>query len=175
MNALGQFAGTACILHSRKASDPTTINITKLHPFCRPGEGAGIMFCQNGTIRKHEQIASDLGQDAIDSEKYFDLFMKHHAISRDLESAFHKAAQDIHDCGADPTSLNAIASTGTELVAYRGKVVPENETYNTMFTAQHGDVMVASTETFDSDGVRLEWEPLDGTVRWQFRQAVPAH
>src|SRR5437763_1758428 len=77
-SALNSIEGTVLLLHSRKASDPTSINLTKLHPFCWPGKGKGIMFCQNGTIRKHERLKSSLGPGAIDTEKYFDIVIRHY-------------------------------------------------------------------------------------------------
>src|SRR5436305_1168709 len=82
--ALGTISGTLMLLHARKASDPATVNLTKLHPFCRPGGGHGIMFCQNGTIRQHEKMQTQLDASAIDTEKYFDVVMRHYDDSHDF-------------------------------------------------------------------------------------------
>jgi predicted glutamine amidotransferase len=165
--ALGMVKGTLMLLHSRKASDPATVNLTKLHPFCRPGHGQGVMFCQNGTIRKHEQMRSALDGSAIDTEKYFDVVMRYYDASADFGRAMLAAGEEIEICGADPTSLNAFISDGLELVAYRGKILAENSCYHTLFVKEERDISVVSTEAFRKES-KERWRALDGLYGKRF-------
>lgn len=146
---LGSLAGNILILHARLASDHSTINISKLHPFCWPGEQPGIMFCQNGTIREHQRLKSNLPPDAIDTERYFDVVIRHYLDSRDLESAQLAAAEEIYSSGIDARSINALLSDGQRLIAYRGRVLPEYRDYHTLFVSQSEDSFVVSTQEFD--------------------------
>ncbi len=165
--ALGSIKGTLMLLHSRKASDPTTINLTKLHPFCWPGKGHGVMFCQNGTIRKHEKMQTRLAPTAIDTEKYFDVVIKHFEKSGDYAQAITTTAEEIHACGADPTSLNAFLSDGQELVAYKGKILAQNSCYHTLFVKEEPGLSVVSTEPFLKEN-KDQWKPLEGVYRKKF-------
>ena len=167
LSALGTIEGTLMLLHSRKASDPTTINLTKLHPFCRAGRGPGVMFCQNGTIRQHERMRTRLDGTAIDSEKYFDVVMRHYEAAGDFGKAFLGAAEEIKSCGADPTSLNAYLSDGKELVAYKGDILAENCCYHTLFVKEDPVMSVVSTEPFD-DTDKGRWLPVEGVYRRSF-------
>lgn len=167
LKALGSIEGTLMLLHSRKASDPTTINLTKLHPFCWPGKGQGVMFCQNGTIRKHEKMQTRLPATAIDTEKYFDAVIKHYEQSKDFGQALVATAKEIHDDGADPTSLNAFLSDGHELVAYKGKILEQNSCYHTLFVKEEPGLSIVSTEPFRADN-KDSWKPLEGVYRKKF-------
>ena len=165
--ALGTIESTLMLLHSRKASDPATRNLTKLHPFCRADRGPGVMFCQNGTIRQHEQMRTRLDDSAIDTEKYFDVVMRHFEAVSDFGKAFLCAADEIKSCGADPASLNALISDGKELVAYKGEILAENCCYHTLFIKEEPHISVVSTEPFQGEE-EGRWRPLDGVYRKVF-------
>ncbi len=167
LEAFGKIRGTLMLLHSRKASDPTTINLTKLHPFCWPGFGQGVMFCQNGTIRKHEKIQTRLDASAIDTEKYFDVVIRHYEKSKDFGEAISAAAEEIERCGADATSLNAFLSDGKELVAYKGKILEQNSCYHTLFVKEEAGISVVSTEPFHGEK-KEQWKALEGVYRRKF-------
>jgi predicted glutamine amidotransferase len=164
--ALGTIEGTLMLLHSRKASDPATINLTKLHPFCAD-HGPGVMFCQNGTIRQPEKMRTHLDDSAIDTEKYFDVLTRHYKTSGDFGKAFLGAAEEIKSCGADPTSLNALVSDGKELVAYKGEILAENCCYHTLFVREKPDISVVSTEPFQGEE-EGKWRALEGVYRRAF-------
>jgi predicted glutamine amidotransferase len=167
LDGLREVLATIMILHSRKASDRTTIELTKLHPFAWPGRPPGVMFCQNGTIRHHERLRTRAPGSAIDTEKYFDLVIQQLETGAPLDSSVAAAAREIDEAGADPTSLNAMLSDGKELVAYKGRILPENEEYHTLWTADAADASVVTTERFDWGGAA--WSPLEGT--WTRRYA----
>jgi predicted glutamine amidotransferase len=165
--SLGAVRGTLLLLHARKASDPTSINLTKLHPFCWPGHGAGLMFCQNGTIRKHQNISCpNLEACAIDTEKYFDLVTRRYGTSRDLAQSVTGAVEEIERAEADATSLNCFASDGRELVAYKGRILSQNGCYHTLFVNEQPNLAIVSTEPFKKTA--LQWRPLDGVFRAAF-------
>jgi predicted glutamine amidotransferase len=171
LGSLASVRGTAMLLHARKASDPTTINLTKLHPFCWPGTGAGLMFCQNGTIRKHENIPSRLDASAIDTEKYFDLVIQRYETTRDLGQAVLDAASQIEACGGDATSLNCLLSDGRELVAYKGRILPQNEGYHVLCVQEKPGISIVSTEPF-AGTARNVWRPLERIYR---ANLAPSH
>jgi predicted glutamine amidotransferase len=162
--ALAIIEGTLMLLHSRKASDPATVNLTKLHPFCRAGAGPGVMFCQNGTIRQHERMRTRLDASAIDTEKYFDVVLRHYETRGDFGKAFLVAAEEIKNSGADPTSLNALISDGKELVAYKGEILAENCCYHTLLVKEEADISIVSTEPFQGEE-EGKWRPLHGIFR----------
>jgi hypothetical protein len=58
---------------------------------------------------------------------------------------------------------------GSELVAYRGEVLPENTHYHTLFAHADDAMAVVSTERFDLDGGG-EWQALPVGVH---RRSVP--
>ncbi|MGZ4963458.1 MAG: class II glutamine amidotransferase [Limisphaerales bacterium] len=163
-SALNSIEGTILLLHSRKASDPTSINLTKLHPFCWPGKGQGIMFCQNGTIRKHDRLKSSLGPDAIDTEKYFDIVIRNYKQKNDLADAVVEAANEIYAADADTTSLNSCISDGRELVCYKGRILPQNVGYHTLYVHEEPGLAVVSTEMFEGSKPK-DWKPLEGVFR----------
>jgi predicted glutamine amidotransferase len=166
-SALNSIEGTILLLHSRKASDPTSINLTKLHPFCWPGKGQGIMFCQNGTIRKHDRLKTSLGPEAIDTEKYFEIVIRHYQQKQDMGDAVLAAAKEIEDAGADATSLNCCISDGHELVTYKGKILPQNAGYHTLFVHEEPGLSVVSTEVFSASKTK-DWKPLEGLFRKRY-------
>jgi hypothetical protein len=125
------------------------------------------MFCQNGTIRKHERLKTSLGPDAIDTEKYFDVVIKHYKQTQDLGGAVLAAAKEIEECGGDATSLNCCISDGRELVTYRGKILPQNAGYHTLYVHEEPGLAVVSTEIFSASKPK-EWTPLDGIFRKSF-------
>ncbi len=125
------------------------------------------MFCQNGTIRKHERLKTSLGPNAIDTEKYFDIVIRHYKHRPDLGDAILASAAEIQGVNADPTSLNCCISDGRELVCYRGKILPENAGYHTLFVHEEPGMAVVSTEIFSGSKPK-DWTPLDGIFRKKF-------
>jgi predicted glutamine amidotransferase len=160
LGVLGALRGTIMLLHTRKASDGGTINITKVHPFCAPGSGSGIVFCQNGTINRHDLLQTRLPASAIDTEKYFDIVLRRHESGVGFAGAVEEAAAEIHAAGGDPTSLNSFISDGREFVAYRGRILPENAGYHTLHIRKSGGVSIVSTERF---GAQDDWRELEGS------------
>lgn len=172
LNSLRDVRGTLFLLHSRKASPGMAINLTKLHPFCWPGQDPGLMFCQNGTIRRPERLNTSLEPTAIDTERYFDIVLRHYRETRDHEMALRRAVEEIEAAGADPTSLNALLSDGRELVAWKGRILPENAGYHTLHVREEPDLAVVSTERFELPGKGKggadAWRPLEGIWRKAF-------
>jgi predicted glutamine amidotransferase len=165
LGTLGTIEGTILLLHSRKATDTTTINLTKLQPL--PGPGGSLMFCHNGSIMKHERLASSLYSSAIDSEKYFEIFLRHSRGQNNIEQAFLAAAKEIHAADSEPTSLNAFASDGHLLVAYKGAILPEYAGYHTLYVHERPDMSIISTEMFElGDGGT--WTKLEGMYSRSF-------
>ncbi len=160
--------GTVLILHARKASPGTPINLTKLHPFCCADEPPGVMFCQNGTIRKPERLSEGGNPSAIDTEKYFDRVIYHRSVAGDYGQALQDTDGDIRAMGGDPTSLNAFLSDGRELIAWKGAVLPENVNYHTLYVREGLGMAVVTTETFEMEGTG-EWSPLEGLWRRSFK------
>jgi predicted glutamine amidotransferase len=167
LSSLSSVRGTLLILHARKASDPATINLAKLHPFYWPGHGQGIMFCQNGTIRHHERLSVPASESLIDTEKYFSLVLTRFQSGEDLASSVVCAAHTIVEARADPTSLNALASDGRQLVGFKGPILPENKGYHTLHVCDTRDISVISTEPFAFSG-STAWQPLDGVCTRTF-------
>lgn len=166
LEGLAAVPATVMLLHARLASPGMPINLTKLHPFCQPGAPPGVMFCHNGTIRNHAALRTNLGADAIDTEKYFDIFMRRYALEPDLGKALEDAAAEIWSGGCDPTSLNALVSGGRELVTYKGPVLPENIGYHTLFLHEEPEASVISTEPFHtSEFTHSQWTAIDGIYR----------
>ena len=166
LEALGAARGTVMLLHSRKASDKSTINLTKLHPFSAPGKDAELMFCMNGTIRKHEKLSCNAGGCGIDTEKYFDLVRRRYAAGKSLQKAVAGAVEEIEQAKADPTSLNCFLSDGRELIAYKGRILQENVCYHTLFVHQKLGLAIVSTEPFKKNAAM--WRPLEGMFRAAF-------
>ena len=160
--SLSTLTGTVLILHSRKASPGTAINLTKLHPFCWPGENPGLMFCQNGTIHRPDKLRGNFNSSAIDTEKYFDMVTGNYETSRNLATSLQQAVLEIEQADADPTSLNALLSDGRELIAWKGRILPENTGYHTLFTFETPDLAVVSTQIFDIADMDGTWKPLNG-------------
>jgi predicted glutamine amidotransferase len=163
LDALGAASGTILLLHSRKASDPSTVNVTKLHPFCAPVRGAELMFCMNGTIQRHDKLSCGASGCGIDTEKYFDLVKQRVETGAGLDQSVLGAVEDIERAQAEPTSLNCFLSDGRELVAYKGKILTRNVCYHTLFVRDKGGVAVISTEPFRKNA--SEWTPLEGIFR----------
>lgn len=162
LSELGQLTGTIALLHSRKASDKDTINFTKLHPFCGMAGRDSLVFCHNGTINNHEAIASDAPPGSIDTEKYAALFFAAYKHSRNTAAALKTAAQQVLESGATVTSINAFASDGHTLAAYKGPVL--DPSYHTLHTASAPGLAVVSTETFEYPAL-ADWLPLEeGTI-----------
>jgi predicted glutamine amidotransferase len=167
LNAFHNVRGQIMLLHARKASDPATVNLGKLHPFYAStgSDGPGLMFCQNGTIRDHYRLDTPPHPGAIDTEKYLAIVQKNYLKSLDIADSILRATSEIEMMNAQPTSLNALASNGSVLVAYKGRIQPENINYHTLFAYEDDEHAVISTEPFSLMNCNLNWEPVEGI--WQ--------
>jgi predicted glutamine amidotransferase len=171
-SALAEVSGTAIVLHARLASEGMPVNLNKLHPFFEPEAGGpGTMFCHNGTLLRHDRLKPANGSwargaDATDSEKYFEVFARHHAATGSLDEGLRAAVNEILAADTDPTSLNTIVTNGAAMLAYKGKVLTANTHYHTLYAHADQRIAVVSTEKFDlGDGVG-EWVQLqDGEYR----------
>lgn len=167
VEAFRGLTGTAFLLHARQATPGMSINLTKLHPFCWPGTEPGLMFCQNGSIRRAQMLDTPtLPPDAIDSERYFDLVIREYQSVRELAPALRLAVREIESANADPTSLNAFLTDGSTLVAWKGRVLPENQDYHTLFVHESPDLALISTETFTIGGMG-GWRELEGIAEFR--------
>jgi predicted glutamine amidotransferase len=82
------------IVHARKASRGSPINLSFTHPF----EREGWYFCHNGTINQF------LAEDKSDSEEFFDLLLSKIKKPNEVKEAIRKAINEIKEY----TALNFI-------------------------------------------------------------------
>lgn len=150
--------GTVMLLHARLASVNTAIDLTKLHPFAAATEKMPtLMFCHNGTIRGAQRLPVACPDHATDTERYFALVQDRITHGDGLSEALSIAVQTIYSAvGEDAVSVNALLTDGREMVAYRGRIRPENRDYHTLFVAEGDGLRIVSTEPFDCPGAG-EW------------------
>lgn len=170
LDGLGKLTGTIAVLHSRMATDETTINFTKLHPFRARAGGSDLVFCHNGSIYGHERLFPAAGlpadtdpKDVIDTQAYFAMVCAEFGEGRGMLDALPAAAEQIYaTVGAhDARSLNALISDGRSLVAYKGHVLDANRGYHTLFTTRAAGVAVVSTQVYGLPGAGT-WHPVEG-------------
>lgn len=165
-HSLRALRGNVFVLHARQATPGMTINLTKLHPFCWPGSHPGLMFCHNGSIRRAQLLNTPtLDAGAIDTERYFDLVIRHYQSTRNLGAALRQAVEEIQAAHADATSLNAFLTDGQSLVAWKGRVLPENKDYHTLFVHESDELALVSTEVFPLPD-NGKWRELEGMVEF---------
>ncbi|MCX7964135.1 MAG: class II glutamine amidotransferase [Candidatus Sumerlaea chitinivorans] len=151
-DALSELCSNIGIIHARKASPNTPINLTKVHPFVLPdprhadATESALVFCHNGTVRVPERIPVVAPAHAIDSERYFALVVESLKETTSLQEAVKRAAQAIVSAGAQPSSLNCLLSDGESLIAHRGAVLRENMEYHTLYVQESLGCTVVSTE-----------------------------
>ncbi|MCX7719267.1 MAG: class II glutamine amidotransferase [Candidatus Sumerlaeaceae bacterium] len=153
LDASRRLCGTVMLLHARLASPDLRIDLTKTHPFAAATNGSTLMFCHNGTIRAAERLPVACPDHATDTERYFALVLERVKAKQGLSDALLATAEMIYSTvGEDAVSVNALLTDGRELVAYRGRITPQNMNYHTLFVAESPALRVVSTEPFDLPG-----------------------
>jgi predicted glutamine amidotransferase len=149
--------GTAMLLHARLASPSLAVDLTKLHPFAAAINDSTLMFCHNGTIKAAQRLPVVCPDHATDTERYFALVQDRIRLGDGLSESLLGTVKTIYSAvGEDAVSVNALLTDGREMVAYRGRITPENSDYHTLFVAEGDGLRVVSTEPFDCPGAG-EW------------------
>ena len=122
------------LLHARRASPGSPVDLSHTHPFERNGS----YFCHNGTITDPQF------EDQRDSENFFHLILEHLKQGEKPEAAIRQAGSQMKDY----TAINLIITYKDKayiLVDHR-----KNPDYYTMKYIEHPHYTIVSSETLPS-------------------------
>jgi predicted glutamine amidotransferase len=132
--AYGNAVSDFVLLHARRASPGSPVDLSHTHPF----ESRGSYFCHNGTITTPQF------EDQRDSEGFFHLILDNLKRCKNPEAAISQAASQMKDY----TAINLILTHKDKayiLVDHR-----KNPEYYTMKYLEHPHYTIVSSETLPS-------------------------